>query len=196
MTPAGEPRRKEWLAERVPAARPVPDGSMCLADGVPVDPESISRAIGAALAELHAVLVDDAPFDVVSPATLTARAVRRADSGLDAADGGPYRGIAPYRLGEILGEQMSGLDEGDPVVVHGSLTASTVWFHPSVGVTLTGWEGAIIGDRHLDLAMGARFLGDLYGYAVAGPFFDAYGLDRLDPLRLDTYQLLAHVLGA
>ena len=193
--PEGE-RRREWVAGRIAAARPLQDGAMRLSDGIPMDPESVSRMLGDALAELHATSAEDSSFPVVSPEALRARAHGRVDIDAAPATEGPYRGIAPARLLEILDEQLGGLDDDRQTVVHGALTASDVWIHPEAGLVLDGWDGVAIGDPHLDLAVGAGLLGDTYGYAVAGPFFDAYGLDKVDALRLDTFQLLAHMLRA
>lgn len=192
MSAADEKRRQGWLAERIAVARPVPDGAMCLAGGIPVDPESVSRTLGSALAELHALPFEESSFPSRGIEVLLSEA--RSRTHAEPATDGPYRGIAPARLGEILDEQMAGLGEDRPVVVHGSLTASGVWFHPETGLALTTWADAGAGDRHLDLAMGAKVLGDTYGYAVAGPFFEAYGLDSVEPIRLDAFQLLVHLL--
>ncbi len=194
MTAADEDRRHVWLAERLAVARSVPDGAMCLAGGIPVDPESMSRTLGGALAELHALAVDDFPFPTRGVDVLLSEARIRANAELVTATEGPYRGLSPGRLVDILNEQMAGLGDDRSVLVHGSLTASDVWFHPETGLAITSWADSGVGDRHLDLAMGARLLGDTYGYAVAGPFFDAYGLDNVEALRLDAFQLLVHLL--
>jgi aminoglycoside 3'-phosphotransferase II len=183
-----------WLADRVVVARPVPDGAMSLAAGIPVNPESISRALGSALAELHTIPVDDCPFSALDGDVLSGRARGCVEASPLTADDGPYRGIAPARLLQILDDQMAGLVEVLPVIVHGSLTASAVWFHPESGLSLTTWASVGLGDRHLDLAMGAKLLGDTYGYAVVAPFFEAYDLDWVDAVRLDAFQLLVHLL--
>lgn len=194
MAAADEDRGQGWLTDRVAAARPVPDGAMSLAGGIPINPESISRALGSALAELHTIPADDCPFPALDGDVLSGRARARVEASPPTADDGPYRGIAPARLLQILDDQMAGLAKPLPVIVHGSLTASDVWFHPESGLALTTWAGVSLGDCHLDLAMGAKLLGDTYGYAVAGPFFEAYDLDRVDAVRLDAFQLLVHLL--
>jgi len=194
MTTVDEERRQGWLVDRVAVALPAPDGAMSLAGGIPVNPESISRALGSALAELHTIPADDCPFPALEADVLSGRARGRVEASPLTADDGPYRGIAPARLLQILDDQMAGLGVAPPVIVHGSLTASDVWFHPEFGLSLTKWASVGLGDRHLDLAMGAKLLGDTYGYAVAGPFFEAYDLDRVDAVRLDAFQLLVHLL--
>jgi aminoglycoside phosphotransferase len=194
MTAVDEERRQEWLAEQIAVAMSVPDGAMCLAGGIPVDPESLSRTLGSALAELHALPFDEFPFPARGMDVLLSEARTRANAGPATATDGPYRGIAPGRLLEILEEQMAGLSDDRLVLVHGALTAADVWFHPETGLALTSWAESGAGDRHLDLAMGAKLLGDTYGYAVAGPFFEAYGHDDVEALRLDAFQLLVHLL--
>jgi aminoglycoside phosphotransferase len=167
---------------------------MCLAGGIPVNTESIGRSLGSALAELHATPTDDWPFPVLDADVFPGRARARVEATAQTADDGPYRGIAPARLLEILDDQMAGLGDAQTVIVHGSLSASDVWFHPESGLSLTTWDQAGLGDSHLDLAMGAKLLGDTYGYAVAAPFFEAYDVDRVDAVRLDAFQLLVHLL--
>ena len=167
---------------------------MCLASGIPVNPESIGRSLGSSLAELHTTPADDWPFPALGTDVFPGRVRARVEATAQTTDDGPYRGIAPARLLEILDDQMADLSDAQTVIVHGSLSASDVWFHPESGLSLTTWDHAGLGDCHLDLAMGAKLLGDTYGYAVVAPFFDAYDLDRVDAVRLDAFQLLVHLL--
>ena len=46
----------------------------------------------------------------------------------------------------------------------------------------------------VNLAVASRSLGEVFGPAVVAPFLDAYGLDDVDLRRLDTHQLLDHLL--
>ncbi|MDG2217767.1 MAG: phosphotransferase [Acidimicrobiales bacterium] len=194
MTVVDEERHRGWLADRVAAARPVSEGAMCLAGGIPVNAESIARSLGSALAELHTVSVDDCPISALDGTVLASRAHARVEAAALTAADGPYRGIAPARLLDILDDQMADLGDAKTVIVHGSLSASDVWFHPESGLSLTAWDHVGLGDCHLDLAMGAKLLGDTYGYAVVAPFFEAYDLDWVDAVRLDAFQLLVHLL--
>ncbi|MBT5138144.1 MAG: phosphotransferase [Acidimicrobiaceae bacterium] len=194
MTVVDEECHGGWLADRVAAARPVSEGAMCLAGGIPVNAESIARSFGSALAELHTISVDDCPFPALDGTVLANWAHARVEAAALTAADGPYRGIAPARLLDILDDQMADLGDAKTVIVHGSLSASDVWFHPESGLSLTTWDHVGLGDCHLDLAMGAKLLGDTYGYAVVAPFFEAYDLDRVDAVRLDAFQLLVHLL--
>ena len=86
MTTVDEERRQGWLVDRVAVARPAPDGAMSLAGGIPVNPESISRALGSALAELHTIPADDCPFPALDGDVLSGRARGRVDHRSECSD--------------------------------------------------------------------------------------------------------------
>jgi aminoglycoside phosphotransferase len=164
--------------------------------GHPMGPEALVGTLAASLVALHGRPIGQCPF---SADTRTLRSVvddRIARGSIDEAAEGPYAGRSPTTLAQIYDGLMADLGEVvDPVFIHASLAPSRVWLDPNGEVTFLGWQWAGVGDRHLDLAAAATTLTQLYGPALVGPFFDAYGLDRVDLRRLDAHQLLSHLLS-
>lgn len=200
-----------WLAGAAPAPTVVASGradegdeavviklgrqATAAADGHPMGPEALMATLAEALSSLHSRSADHCPFEADTP-TLRRIVDERIAAGLvaDPTDG-PYAGRSANELAGIFDTLMADLGEPDaPAFVHGSLTPERVWLDPAGGVTLLGWQWSGLGDPHVDLAAAATMLTRLYGPALVGPFFDSYGLDRVDIRRLDAHQLLAHLL--
>lgn len=163
-------------------------------NGHPLGPERLVEVLAATLRELHSLGVDRCPLDAGFP-RLRAEVADRVAAGLvrPSADG-PYAGRSVEDLLGLLDEMFDDLGSPTPVMIHGGLRADRVWFDPT-GVTLTGWRRGGVGDAHLDLAAAAAMVSALHGPALVAPLMDEYGLDDVDPRRLDASQLLAHLLS-
>ena len=165
-------------------------------------PELVVPALGRWLAGVHASPTEGLP--VVSTAESVDRAVTRLEagevdlSGVDRA----YQRIRPATLRAQLeagvgDPRLSTLElleagvppEADPpVAISGSARFDSLTIDE--GVVSGTCPITLAGDPYLDLASLARDLARLIGPEALWPFFDAYGLDRPDPLRLDFFMLL------
>ncbi|MHB1139559.1 MAG: phosphotransferase [Microthrixaceae bacterium] len=157
--------------------------------------ERTIRSLAETLARLHAVEV---PAELrtdrallVEPAELVDRAV-----GGTATPGPSYRHLSRERLCEILRDGAPASPApGDLVLSHGHPTFAQLRFDGATPVGFDGWTRVGLADPHLDLAAAARDLVALFGPAPIHAFFEHYGVERPDPVRLDWY-LLAHELGS
>ncbi|RMH76481.1 MAG: hypothetical protein D6683_09990 [Actinomyces sp.] len=132
-----------------------------------------------------------------SPARLHARAAAKVAAGeVTRAVDGPFAGRLPEELlaatEAVVRRSSRG---GEQVVVHGSPTLSELWLAPEAPPVLTGWAAGGLGDRHLDLAVAALDVAQVFGPALVGPFLEAYGTDAIDTTRLDAFQMLVHLDG-
>lgn len=129
------------------------------------------------------------------------RAASRVRNGeLPTTIDGPYAGVQPGRLLDVLDGLIDTLagrssDDGE-VVIHGSPVLANTWLIPDGTMVLTGWHHCGLGDRHHDLAIAAAVLAGRYGPPLIPVMLEEYGLDLVDPRRLDLHQLLAHLSGA
>jgi aminoglycoside 3'-phosphotransferase-2 len=170
-------------------------GAVTASDGHPMGPEALVTALAEALRLLHALDTAECPLraDVAALRPMVDQQIERHGA---ASPDGPYAGREPAEVAALFDDALAALPATDdpPVFVHASLSASRLWFDPAGSVTLTGWGRGGVGDRHLDLAAAAMMLTELHGPALVGPFFDAYGFDRVDLRRLDAFQMLAALL--
>jgi len=150
-------------------------------------PELVVPALGRWLAGVHASPTEGLP--VVSTAESVDRAVTRLEagevdlSGVDRA----YQRIRPATLRAQL-EAGVPPEAEPPVAISGSARFDSLTIDE--GVVSGTCPITLAGDPYLDLASLARDLARLIGPEALWPFFDAYGLDRPDPLRLDFFMLL------
>lgn len=206
-----EAERLRWLDGRGPAPAVLgfgraDDGSESVAlalgaqaapasHGHPMGPEALLEALSGSLRALHELEPGDEPIEA-DESVLLAEIHDRVERGLIAeVDDGPYGRRSPENLVEVLAELLAASEPGATVVVHGALTTARVWFDPQGDVTFTSWRRAGVGDRHLDLAAAAALVTDLHGAGMIAPLFDMYGLGDVDLLRLNAFQLMAHLLS-
>ncbi len=163
---------------------------------LPVDPESLAHMIGTSLKAIHSVDADGCPFDA-SIERWHRVAVDRVNAGVvDTEPEGPYARLEPEHLLEVLEELIEATGDHDgAVVIHGMPSPAHTWLVHGGAVVFTGWQMCGIGDRHHDLAVSASALTQQFGPALVPPLLDSYGFDRIDPRRLDLYQLLVHLVG-
>jgi aminoglycoside phosphotransferase len=150
-------------------------------------PELVVPALGRWLAGVHASPTKG--LSVVSTAELVDRAVTRLEAGeVDLSDvDRAYQRIRPATLRAQL-EAGVPPEADPPVAISGSARFDSLTIDD--GVVSATCPVTLAGDPYLDLASLARDLARLIGPEALWPFFDAYGLDRPDPLRLDFFMLL------
>lgn len=160
-----------------------------------VDIERTVRELAAGLARLHAVAVEGCPF-VEDRHLLAARCRARVDSGaVSAADLSPaYARVGTERLARAVTDAAAELVEPaeDRVFCHGRPTLAHAIARQGRMVGFTGWGAASVSDRYRDLAVAAADVATLSPVLVP-LLFEAYGLERPDPQRLDFYVMVAQL---
>jgi len=159
-----------------------------------VAPATIAVALGETVRDVHLLPVASAP---AAPGIeeLRKEASHRVSHALvSRRPDGPYRSQAPEQLLATLDALIDELGPADEVVTHGYPVLENLWLAPDQSISLTGWSRAGRGDPHRDLAVASRSLVETFGPAMVAPFLDSYGLDDVDLRRLDTHQLLDHLL--
>lgn len=188
---AAEHERLSWLGKHfeVPQIRAFADGWLVLEDvGAPslatVDPLLAATVMGKALKELHALPVAECPFDARIPAML-AKAQHNVEAGLvDPAEfDDDHSDATPQELLAHL-VATAPTDE-DLVVAHGDFCPPNLLLRPD-GSTVWLDAGRLgVADRHHDIALAHRELGE----EAAAAFDSAYGLAP-SPDKLYWYRLL------
>ncbi len=154
-----------------------------------LDSDRTLAAFATTLATLHAVPINDCPFDSRNAIRL-ADAEARVQSGLvrpehlDVA----YRQQSPERLLAVLHDTLP--DTEELVVTHGAYSLDNVMLNDGevVGMLDVGRLG--VADRHADLALAARSITRQLGPDAVGRFMIAYGLEWPDSRKIDFYLLL------
>ena len=158
---------------------------------LPVDPEAIARAVGAAIRRCH----DAGPVGrTVSLSAMAASLVAAAGDDVDAEmTSGPYLGRPVAELARLAAETVSVLPPavGSSAPIRAGFDLSDCLLQPDGLVTIDGDRAD--GDREVELAAAAVALGERHGPTVVAPLLEAYGMDLLDLRRLDTGQLLVSV---
>lgn len=151
------------------------------------------RVLGETLQRLHHVDTSGCPFITDSDRLIEHVTARVAAGEIVIADlHEAYRRSTPERLVEHLHTmQPTPLDPGQAVLVHGSLSVRHLVVDPAMArvVGILGWEWSGLGDRLLDLAVTARSVMKSFGPEASAGLFDVYGIDAVDPLRLEFYGL-------
>ena len=168
----------------------MPDGVRLDDRAVPVDPESVARALGAAIRRAHD---EPAVGRRVSLTEMAAALTEAASSGSAVMDSGPYLGRPVAELARLAAETVSVLPPalGAVVPARPGLTLGDCVLQPDGTIHLEG--DRVDGDREVELAAAAVALGERHGPAVVAPLLDAYGMDLVDLRRLDTGQLLVSI---
>lgn len=203
---ADEAGRLEWLDRRIDAPRIVAraddgDATWLLMTALPgvsagdlIKAErhraaEVARTLAAFLRRLHALPIDDCPFDSSVAGWLPA--VRRlvAEGRVDIDDFDDEHAGWPAERVLAKVEALAGHAQGR-VIVHGDF---------SLGNIILDAEGAVVGcidvgrlgvgDPYRDIFIGRRDLGG-FGALAQRAFLDALGIDELEPERSDLHRAL------
>ena len=198
--------RLEWIDRRLPcpkvlASAPLPEGGhavvLSLPPGTRADTaEHVTRAgrtveyVAQALRFVHEIPTDNCPFS--ARLDLRFRSIKRR-IGIDRYDAStftpPYNRYPVSRLYEILEETRPA--EDDDVFTHGSFGLGCTLLDQTGVSGVVDWGQAGVADRYVDLAAAVRSIAERLGPEHIPAFFQAYGLERPDPRKLDFYALLA-----
>lgn len=198
--------RLEWIDRRLPcpkvlASAPLPAGGhavvLSLPPGTRADaPEHVTRAtrtveyLAQALRFVHEIPTDNCPFS--ARLDLRLRSIKRR-MHIDRYDPTvftpPYNRYSVSRLYEILEETRP--SEDDDVFTHGSFGLRCTLLDQTGVSGVLDWGLAGVADRYVDLASAVRSIASGLGPELIPTFFQAYGLERPDPRKLDFYALLA-----
>lgn len=202
---ADEMARLRWLADHVPVPAIIQfarsaDETWLLTSALPgrtayrvlqANSEAsgeVVDAVASFLRRLHAVPVDACPFDGGAALRL-ARARARIDAGLVDTDDfdDERRGWTAEQVWQALNRLPPFAT--DPVVSHGDFSLDNLLMAGGevAGCIDVGWAG--VADRHQDLAILWNGLGE-FGPTLQARLFERYGIDRLDPVKLNFHLLL------
>lgn len=168
-----------------------PDGVSLGDHTIPVDPESVARALGEAIRRHHA---GTETGQVNAMASMASTLEKQASAQPDAVMAtGPYLGRPVLELARLAAETVSVLPPAirPSVPIRAGLTLADCVLSRDGRIVIDGLRAD--GDREIELAAAAVALGGRHGPAVVAPLLDAYGMDQFDLRRLDTAQLLVSV---
>ena len=158
--------------------------------------------LGESLARVHQLTpaIGDDPGNVVAPATLVARA--QADEVGEAADDGsaaPSAAYAHMTRSELLAALNEGAERAagradQPVLLQGRPTLDNLLLDGFEPAGFADWSAVATGDRHWDLAIACRDVVQRCGPNGVTVLLAAYGMDLVDPFRLDWYSLALELL--
>lgn len=126
--------------------------------------------------------------------------VRVADAGVGPRAGGPvnpYGHMTRRELVEVLRDGLDRvLERGDsPVLQQGAPVFANLQMSGPNVCGFRDWAAIHVGDRHWDLAVASRDIVRVCGPNGLAVFFESYGHDLVDPIRLDWYSLAVELLS-
>ena len=149
---------------------------------------AIAQALGAHLAEVHAIPIVKCPFDAGLPLRM-AQAWQRIEAGAVDADDfdDDHEGWTP----QAVWDEMTALLPVAPdlVVTHGDYSLDNILVADGAVVGCIDWDRAGVADRYQDLAILANCL-DEFGGDLRDAFFAGYGLADPDVRKLRLYRCL------
>ncbi|MDA1189987.1 MAG: aminoglycoside 3'-phosphotransferase [Chloroflexi bacterium] len=200
-----EKARLEWLQGRLPVPRLLGygeevGGQYLLTSALPglaasdiTAQQGPTEALVALLAQvlrlIHAVPIDNCPFDMTLDRAIERARYRTAYGLVDESD------FDPERRGKTAADLLETLlrtrpSDEDLVFTHGDYCLPNVIVR---GDALSGFVDlgrAGVADRYQDIALAARSIRRNCGPGYEGVFFEAYGLERPDWAKIEYYKLL------
>ena len=198
-----EKERIEWLRGRLPvpevfayetdcrneylvlSALPGRDAAS-LGGGSPDD--SLVRLLAVGLRSIHALRIEECPFDMSLDRMLQEADRNVADGIVDEADFDDERGRSAAELFEEL--MLRSRPEEDLVFTHGDYCLPNVIIDGEEVSGFVDWGRAGVADRYKDIALVVRSLEYNTGRDLRAMFFEAYGLPSPDADKIEYYKLL------
>ncbi|MFD2328879.1 APH(3') family aminoglycoside O-phosphotransferase [Cohnella sp. GCM10020058] len=152
-------------------------------------PHDVARAMAAGLRHVHALDIQDCPFDQRVQVRIREAGRRLAAGFVDADDFDSER--AGCSADELFAQLLATVPpDEDLVFTHGDYTLPNVMLDEELRTGFIDWGRSGIGDRYQDIALAARSLAGDYGPSSAEVFLSAYGLSEPDRDKLEFYRLL------
>ncbi|MCH9687807.1 MAG: aminoglycoside 3'-phosphotransferase [Deltaproteobacteria bacterium] len=155
-------------------------------------PEATVVQLAATLRQLHAVPIDDCPFDARLPVLMERVRTNVAMEWVDEEDFDPER--RGWTGAEVLAELEASQPSGDPsVLTHGDPCLPNVVLDGAGGYGWIDLGGLGVGDPYRDLALMARSAEYNLGRGWGERLLEAYG-GPIDRQRLSWYRLLDELM--
>ena len=199
-----EARRLEWLHGRLPVPGVVafvdePAASYLLMTALPgldataptflAEPERLVRLLAQGLCRIHALPMEDCPFDHRLDAEIARAEARLRHRQVDETDFDQQRqGQRAADLFQTLRLTRPGAE--DLVFTHGDYCLPNIMIDAGQVAGFLDLGRAGVGDRYRDLALAARSITYNLGALWQPLFFQAYGLDTPDVAKIEFFQLL------
>jgi aminoglycoside phosphotransferase len=155
------------------------------------DMPRLVRLIAAGMRQIHSISIEDCPFDQRLDTRIEAARVRMINGLVDEDD------FDPQRRGRSAEELYPGLLADRPrtealVFTHGDYCLPNIIIDPANRVIsgFIDWGSAGIADRHQDIALAARSLEYNFGAEWVPLLFEEYGIELIDPAKIEYYKLL------
>ena len=199
-----EKERTEWLRGRLPVPEvlgyetdlrneylvlsALPGLDAASLGGVRPD-DRVVRLLAVGLRSIHALRMEDCPFDMSLNRMIQMAGRNVADDLVDDAD------FDEERLGRSATEVFEELmyrsrPEEDLVFTHGDYCLPNVMIDGEEVSGFLDWGRAGIADRYRDIALVIRSLEPTSGRDIRAIFFEAYGLSSPDADKIEYYKLL------
>jgi len=199
----GETARLRWIGDRLPVPRVIYQGSeantayllITEIQGTPsheaamdVGPEKVIEVLAAALRQIHAIPIQNCPFNSVLEDEL-AESSRRVQEGLldedafaKATGGNPSKVLADLVAHRSLVR--------DLVFTHGDFALPNILLKDLALAGVIDWGIAGVADRHRDFMCVEKSISRNCGPEWVGAFYETYGYINVDPERIRFYWLL------
>ena len=151
--------------------------------------ENIVRLLAAGLRMVHAVSIEECPFDMTLDGVIEEARHNVVNGLVNEAD------FDDKRLGrsaaEVFEELLSKRPANEDLVfTHGDYCLPNVIVDEEKVTGFVDWGSAGVSDRYKDIALVVRSLKRNTREDLATSFFEAYGISRPDAEKVEFYQLL------
>lgn len=155
------------------------------------DPVQLVMTLAEGLRQIHAVPIENCPLQLRLD-FMFVKAQKRVDQRLVDEDDfdDEWQGYTAQKLYDQL--QIIRPRDEDLVFVHGDYCFPNVILQPDT-LAINGfidWSRGGVADRYQDLALAVRSIGRNVGERWIAPFYEAYGLEKVDARKIRFYQLL------
>lgn len=164
--------------------------------------ETTLGLLGRALSMVHSVALDLAntndDLETIAPATIVqqVRDLPPKPSGSPGISSAYAHMSRPELLTALVDGADAVTERADaPVLLQGTATLDNLRLNAFEIRGFSKWESVNRGDRHFDLAVASRDVVERCGPNGVAVLLDSYGLDLVDPVRLDWYSLALELLG-
>ncbi|MBV9865057.1 MAG: aminoglycoside 3'-phosphotransferase [Abitibacteriaceae bacterium] len=151
--------------------------------------EQVVGVLAAGLRQIHALPIQNCPFDQRLEHRLEAARTRLLNGEVDESE---FEGENRSRdAAQLYNELLSTAPESEDLVfTHGDFCLPNIIIHRGAISGFIDWGSAGIADKYQDLALAVRSLRHNFGAAWGPVFLREYGLDKPDRFKIEFYTLL------